>query len=171
METPLEEVLASFSKERMIEHLNLHPKDFKEAILLACSDKQPFSWRAAWVLGIITEKKDKRIKPHLNKLISSIKKKEDGHQRELLKIIEKMELTEDQEGLLFDICEQIWKDIYKQPSVRSTALKIILKIAKKYPELNNEINLLAGKNYLNTLSPGIKHSVSIMINDKNEESE
>lgn len=171
MITPLEEVLASFSKERMIEYLNAHPEDFKEAILLACSDKQPFSWRAAWVLGIITEKKDKRIKPHLNKFISSLKEKEDGHQRELMKIILRMELNEDQEGHLFDMCEQIWKNIYKQPSVRSTALKIILKIAKKYPELNNEINLLAGKNYLNTLSPGIKHSVSMMIKDSIKGSE
>jgi hypothetical protein len=34
----------------LISYLSAHPEYFEEAITLAISDKQPYSWRAAWLL-------------------------------------------------------------------------------------------------------------------------
>lgn len=142
-----------------------HPEFFEEAIELAVSDKQPFSWRAAWLLWSCMEENDQRIQKHIEKIVDSIKTKDDGHQRELLKILLQIELKEEYEGIIFNLCMDLWEQINKKPSVRINALKFIIKIAKKHPELAKEITFLTQDHYLETLSPGVKHSVSIMMKE------
>ena len=165
METALEEKLINSYKDEMISFLKSHPEYFDEAIKLAISDKQPFSWRSAWLLWSCMEENDKRIQKHIKAIVESIKTKKDGHQRELLKILYQMEIKEKYEGVLFDICITIWEGIAKNPSVRITALKFILKVANKHPELLGEIEFLAQDHYLKSLSPGVKRSIERMMKE------
>lgn len=151
----------------MISFMNSYPEYFDEAIELALADKQPYSWRAAFVLWSVIEENDKRIKKHINKFVKVVKNKNDGHQRELLKILLMMELDEKYEGVLFDICMNVWEQIDKSPSVRVNALKMIIKIADKHPELKKEISFLAQDHYLESLSPGAKHSVKKILSEFN----
>ena len=167
MESTLEHKLLSSYKDEMISFMDSHPEFFEEAIELALVDKQPFSWRAAWLLWSCMEENDKRIRKYLKKIIDSLKSKDDGHQRELLKILLQMELKEEYGGILFNLCMDIWEQINKKPSVRITALKFIIRIAKKHPELSQEITFLTQDHYLESLSPGIKHSVSRMMKELN----
>jgi hypothetical protein len=162
METKLEHILTSTHKAGMIAYMHAHPEAYKEAVELAVSDKQPYSWRAAWLLWSCMEKNDRHIKGSINKIIKAITTREDGHQRELLKILEQMDLKEEHEGFLFDLCVSIWKKINKKPSVRFTALRFLIKIAKKHPELFHEIELLTENQYMASLSPGVKRSVARM---------
>jgi len=163
METALEHQLINSYKADMISYMAEHPEAFEEAIQLAISNKQPYSWRAAWLLWSCMEENDQRIHGQIKNIISAIKNKKDGHQRELLKILLLMQLNEEHEGFLFDTCAGIWEKLNKRPSVRLTAFKIIVKIAKKHPDLSQEIIFLSQDHYLDTLSPGVKRSVSRMV--------
>ena len=145
--------------------MNAHPEYFEEAIQLAVSNKQPYSWRAAYVLWSVIKENDKRIKKHIKKIVNAVKNKNDGHQRELLKILLMMELDEKYEGVLFDLCMDIWEQIDKSPSIRINALKMIIKIASKHPELRKEISFLTLDHYLESLSPGARHSASKLMNE------
>lgn len=165
METSLEHVLISAYKGGMISYLNAHPEDFEEAIILAISNKQPYSWRAAWLLWSCMEQNDPRILGHIKNIISTLTSKNDDHQRELLKIILQMELNEEQEGFLYNVCVPVWEKISKKPSVRLTAFKIIVKIANKYPDLSHDISFLTQDQYLDSLSPAAKKSISTLITD------
>lgn len=165
METALEQVLTSSYKDEMISFMDSHPEYYKEAIELAISNKQPYSWRAAWLLWSCMEENDKRIQGYIKNIINTITTKKDGHQRELLKILLQMELNEEQEGYLFNVCMTIWEKINKKPSVRFTAFKFIIKTAKKHPDLSNEIAFFTQNQYLDSLSPGIKRSLSVMIKE------
>ena len=167
METALEKTLTSCYKDEMISFMNAHPECFDEAVELALSDKQPYSWRAAFVLWSVIEENDKRIKKHINKIVKAVKDKNDGHQRELLKILLMMQLDDKYEGILFDICMNVWEQIDKSPSVRVNALKMIIKIAEKHTELIKEISFLAQDHYLESLSPGAKHSVKKLMSKIN----
>jgi hypothetical protein len=162
METKLEHILTSAYKDQMIAYLNNHPEDFEEAIKLAVSDKQPYAWRSASLLWSCMEENDKRIQGHIKTIINTISTKGDGHQRELLKILQIMELDEEDEGVLFSICMDLWCKINKRPSIRYTAFMFMNKLAAKYPELSHEIKLLTEDQYLDSLSPGIKLAVSRM---------
>lgn len=163
METALEHTLTSFYKDGMIRYLKNHPDDFEEAMRLAVSDKQPYSWRAAWLLWSCMEPNDARVKGHVAEMLDAIPSLKAGHQRELIKILSFMELDEEEEGRLFSLCMDIWEQVHKAPSVRGNALWVIINMAKKYPELVNEVRLLVQDQYLETLSPGIRHSIELMM--------
>lgn len=163
MLSPLKECLTNNYKEGMIAFLKVHPECWEEAIELAITNKQPYSWRAAWLLWSCIEKNDTRIQPHIQSLIEGLTNKKDGHQRELLKILILMELSEKQESIVLDFCIQLWKDIQKTPSVRYTAFRFLHNITLKYPELKNEIKFYTEKKYIETLSPGIRKSINKLI--------
>jgi hypothetical protein len=167
METPLKQKLIRCYKDEMISFLESHPECFNEAIELALTDEQPYSWRAAWLIWSCMGKDDARLQKHLKKIINIIKTKQDGHQRELIKILLMMNLNKVHEGKLFALCLDLWEDVNKDPSVRFTALKMLLKIAKNHKELFKEISILTQDQYLESLSPGVKKSISKLLNEFN----
>jgi len=163
METALEYILTNSNKDGMISYMDAHPEDFEEAIKLAIANKQPYSWRAAWLLWSCMKENDQRVQKYIKRIIDSIPTKIDNQQRELFIILQKMVLNEDYEGILLDICVNVWQKINKKPSVRFNAFKLIVKIAKKYPELSHEIGLLTQDQYLESLSSTVNKSIFKMI--------
>lgn len=149
METALEHILTSSYKDGMIRYIAENPEDFEEAIQLAVSDKPPYSWRAAWLLWSCMEKNDARVQGSVKTIIDILPTRKDNVQRELFKILYHMELNEEYEGRLFNC--------------RLNAFQLIIKIARKYPELSHEIVLLTQEQYTNTLSPGVKHSINRLL--------
>jgi len=95
----------------MISFINYHPERFEDAVELTVSDKQPYSWRAAWLLWSVIEENDQRIEKHIKRIVKAATTKSDSHQRELLKILLMMELDEKYEGVLFDICMDAWEEV------------------------------------------------------------
>lgn len=163
MDSKLEQILMTSYKDEMISFMETHTEYFEEAIELAVSDEEKLSWRSAWLLRSCMEKNDLRIRKYINKIIKGLPGKEDGHQRELIKILLQMRLNEEQEGNLFDVCMNLWEGIHKSPSVRFTAFKFIYGITEKYPELKSEVEYLTQDHFLETLSPGIRHSAKRII--------
>ena len=160
METALEKILTNSHRPAMESYLVAHPESFEEAIQLAMADKQPYSWRAAWLLWSCIEKNDKRIRKYVKAIIGVLPKRKDNQKRELLKILEQMEIDEKHEGLLFDHCVTIWEKIDKKPSVRWNAFKILAKIAKRHPELANEMISLTQNQYTEFLSSAANKSIN-----------
>ncbi len=144
--------------------MNSHPEFYDEAIDLAVADKHRYSWRAAWLLWSCIDKNDPRVQNHIQRILDNIRTKSDGHQRELIKILLEMYLDEKQEDYLYDLCVSLWKQTNKIPSVRFTAFKCIQKVARKYPDLTNELVLLTQAKYLDTLSPGVRRSILKSLN-------
>ncbi len=165
METPLEHILTNSHKSEMICYLKSHTEYFEEAIRLAISDKQPYSWRAAWLLWSCMENNDRRIKGYIKKIINTITTHNDNQLRELFIILQKMELNDREEGILFNVCVEVWKKISKKPSVRFNAFKLIVKIAKKHPDLFNEAVFLTQNQYMDSLSVGVQKSIHKMIEE------
>lgn len=163
VETKLEHILTHSYKADMISYLKSHPEDFEEAIKLAIADKKPYSWRASWLLWSCMDKNDHRIHRYVKKIIDTLPTKCDDQLRELLIILQRIELSEDYEGRLFDICVNVWEKIGKQPSVRYNAFKLMVKIIKDHPDLSKEITFLTESHYMDSLSESVKKSISKMI--------
>lgn len=148
----------------MIDYIEQNPSAFDEAVELALGDEQPLSWRAAWLLWGCMEENDPRVQKYIGRIIDALPGKRDGHQRELLKILCKMELDDEYEGVVFDISMNLWEQTNKTPSVRHNAIKFIMKMAKKYPDIAGEIDFLTQNHYMESLSPGVRRSVLKMVN-------
>jgi len=164
MDPLLKSILLQRKKSEMTRFITDHPGYFDDSLKLALQNEQPFSWRAAWMICGTMKKNDPRVKPHIQEIITSVPGLEDGHQRELLKILLKMNLEESFESLLFDLSVQLWEQVRKKSSVRSFAFKTMIKVAEKYPELNNEVISLSQPHFINPLSPGIRRGVIKSLN-------
>lgn len=147
------------TKEELLQFVKNTPNGFENVLSFSLKNNEDNAWRAAWVICHAMRKNDERIQPIVNTLIDNLNNKKDGHQRQLMIILEKMSFSETQEGYLFDKCLSIWEDIQKIPSTRITAFKILTKIAKKHPELLSELELWTQEYYTETLSDGIKNSL------------
>lgn len=165
MDTKLEQVLTHSYKKDMTEYMRENQDEYPELISLAIEDKQPYSWRAAWLLWSCMNENDERLRDKIKTIVEVLPIREYNQQRELLKILQMMEIDEENEGLLFENCVTLWKDISKQASVRYNALKILVKMATKYPELMSEINFLTGNQYTKTLSAGVTRCVKKMMKE------
>ncbi len=165
IESKLEHLLTSSYKAEMIAYMESHPEDFTEAIKLAIEDKQPYSWRASWLLWSCMDKNDKRVSKYVKKIIDILPERKDNQQRELLMILQRMELNDEYESQLFDSCTKIWGQIGKNPSLRYNALKTLVTISKKHPDLSHEIKTLTEPYYTDTLSDSVKKSITKLAND------
>lgn len=108
-------LLGRFCKDELVEKLNSDPVSFRKTLDLALDGLQAASWRAAWVLYHSMKEQDSRLQPYIAEIIDAIVGKKDGHQRELLRILERLDIPEEQEGILFDVCMNVWEQTGKIP--------------------------------------------------------
>ncbi len=163
LETAVEHILMHAYKEGMMTYMDAHPEEIEELIQLSMGDKQPYSWRAAWLLSKCMEENDERVKMVLPEIVNILPNVSDSQKRDLINVLRRMEIPEEQEGILFDTAVNFWCQIEKMPSLRFNAFKLILQIAAKNPELFQEVLLLTEDHYVDTLSPGVKRSLGRLV--------
>ena len=145
-------------KEMLIGYLKKNPQLKDYTIRLSLENQHPASWKACWVLQVTSAVNDPDLIPYLDSMIQSLEGKTDGHQRELLKLIQRLPWNEDQEGLLYEACMEIAGSLHKSPSVRLTAFRLLSSLVVKYPELWHEVQTILSEDYLENISPGIRNS-------------
>jgi hypothetical protein len=164
METNLEWILTNSIKADMIAFIAANPVYFEELIQLALTPAHPCSWRASWLLWSCMEKNDHRVRKHQEEIIHILRHVNDNQQRELLLVLQNMEIDSVHQGRLFDLCIDIWKQTYKKPSIRYNAFRVMYKIALENQDLSNELKMLSGEEYLESLSSTVRKAIRRMIN-------
>jgi len=159
----IENILTRNYKHDMVLFFQKNPDRIDDLIKLIFEKNNPLSWRAAWLLWSCVPKNDSRILENTSRFISILPYSNESMQREILKILFNIDLEEESLGRLINICINIWEDINKRPGVRYSSFRMLLKISKEYPELENELGYLVDERFINTLSPGIKHSIKKLI--------
>ena len=168
MSRQLEIILRSPSKEGMVEYLSNHPEDFPAAVEIALGDTHPLSWRAAWALVGVCKERELRLSPFIPVLLDALPTKKEGHRRELLKLLMKAELKEDQQSRLYDFCVASWEQVGNQSSVRYYAFQFMYRMTQIYPELIPEVLSLSEPQYVYTLSQGIRKSILKQVQELKE---
>ncbi len=161
----LNEILSPshLNKQKVIIFFEENPEQKKHAIDLMTSNQEPQNWRAAWMIGYFVSKKDSSLVFDVDLILTVLPFRKDGHQRELLKIIMQLSLSDEQEGRLFDCCMTIWETVGKSPSVRITAFAFLIQILRKFPELRNEIDFLMQPQYVDALTPGVRKTFERLV--------
>lgn len=162
--TPFEEILLSFHKEEMIEFVNDNPDAMEEALELALTNKQPLSWRSAWLIWSCISYNNPFIVQNIDKIISYIPSARNNQKRELIKILLLVDLSPVQSSTMFDISSALWTDSSLDPSIRMNALKMLLKISNENDSLKNKIINITTDNLIKTLTGGAQKSVKKLLN-------
>ena len=156
--TAFNTALAKLAKRDIESFMEQHSECFDQLLWFAISDDQPHAWRAAWILCSIMVPGDARVQHFVGPIVGALTNKTDGHTRELLRVLMLMELAEEHAGKVFDFCVQVWQNPMKSPGLRMNALKMLVKIADRFPELLPEVLLLLNYLYVATLSSGAMRS-------------
>ena len=164
-QTELQRVLVSNYKEGMVRYLDHHPQDLKELVELAIEDLQPYSWRAAWLLAGYIQSGNVFVQNYLNTILTVLPSRAHNQQRDLLRLIDKLSLSEEQASRLYDLSVGLWEQVALAPAVRYNAFKQMVRIIKRYPELRHELELVLEPRYTHDLTKGVRHSVGKMVKD------
>lgn len=157
-----------YTKNRdMLNYVKEHPKLFTELIEASLDREHPKAWRAAMLLGHAMKKNDVRLMAYIDSFIECLPLlTHDGHQRQLLIILNQLTLNEDQNGHLFNHCLSFWEDVHKIPSTRIRSFQAMIKMTTDFPELKKELRLFTTDYYSRTLSKAIKISFDRLVKHK-----
>ncbi len=161
----LRHVLTHSMKTGMLRYAKQHPECMEEMLILAVSDETPYNWRAAWLLCDVVKPKDPVALRYTPQLLQKLTSAPDGHSRELLKVLSRLQLSEEQQWQLYETCTAIWKDIRRQGSLRWHALRYIIRMAKQYPELKEEFEFLTESRHIDCMTHGARKSVMMMLSE------
>ncbi len=133
----------------------------KELIRYCLSNDVLLSSRSMWVLGHCSEINFDRIIPFHEVLITNLKNEtlHNGVIRNTLRLFQKYPVPVKHESFLLDKCLDYIKNPSQAIAVRAYSMTVVLNIAKKYPELLDELRLTLINLEFVSESPGIKSKI------------
>lgn len=138
-----DELSKTHSKELAMQIADICVKDKKKlGELMECffSDDIRICQRASWSVCFVALKKSDLLTPYLDRMIENLEKpKHDAVVRNTVRAWEEMEIPEEYEGLIFEICFNYVVSTKHAVAIRAFAISVSSKIALKYPELREEL--------------------------------
>jgi hypothetical protein len=139
-----EALIQEHSKVQMLKivaYIGDDKKKFTELITLMLTDEYRVAQRAAYPVSYCVEKYPELINPWFSKMIKKMgdKTAHDAIRRNALRILEDIDIPEKYCGKLFEISNNYLHDIKEPIAVRAFSISVMGNIAKKYPDLKNEV--------------------------------
>ena len=142
-----EEILKEHSKaqcEMIVAWVGKSSKRFEELLQLFLNDEYRVVQRAGWPLSEIARAYPHLFLPHLPGM-AAIARKPGQHpafRRNISRIMEAMDIPEENEGEWMDLAFSFLEDPLEAIAVKAHSITILSRLAKKYPEIIPEINLV-----------------------------
>jgi len=100
-----------------------------------------YSQRATWSLELIAKEQPKIVLPYIKPLLDTLLNHElhDGIRRNSVRLLQFLELPEEDAGIAFDKCYQLLDDPDEPIAIRVFAMTVLVNICKKEPDLASEV--------------------------------
>lgn len=132
------------------------PSLFKKLVDLAIYPDKKFPQRASWTLEELVTRHPNWILPFVEEITLALPLlKHDGNRRNLVKILSRTDLPQQNLGLLLDICFEWVMDFNKAIAVKIHCITILERICKIEPDLISELKTVL-QEIQKTGSNGIK---------------
>ena len=130
---------------------------FDELMQLFFNDNVTVTQRAAWTMCLSVEKNTELISPYLEKMLKLLSLNvHDAIKRNIVRIMQDIELPEDLMGLAFENCYQLVLSKSSAIAIKAFSITVLYNICKKEPELKHELSELI-KLQLEGASSGLKN--------------
>jgi hypothetical protein len=129
---------------RIVNFIGGDKKRFKTLFDIFLNGAYRVTQRAAWPLGYVAIEHPELIHPHLSKLIEKLAQK-DLHPsipRNILRILQEIDIPEKHHGRLVDICIGFITDARNPAAIRAFSMTVAAQICKNYPELSKELRMI-----------------------------
>jgi hypothetical protein len=139
-----EVILKEHSKkqcDRIVAYVDNSSARFAELVNMFLEGPYRITQRAAWPLSCCVEKNPALIKPHLKKILNySIKPGvHDAVKRNVVRLLQFIEIPKSLQGLTAEICFRFFNNKKESIAVRVFSMTVLSNLAKKLPELKNEL--------------------------------
>lgn len=98
--------------------------------------------RAAWPVCKLGIQKPHLLEPYMESMISNLANpRHDAVVRNTVRVWAEMDIKEEYEGRIFDLCFEFICDPKAAVAIRAFSISVAANIARKYPELAQELSL------------------------------
>jgi len=140
----------------IVEYIGVDSHRFEALMSLFLDDDWWMNQRASWPLPYIVSKSPELIYPYLNQLINSLENPtHNAVVRNTVKILQDIEIPEDYQGKIVDICMNLLANPNEPVANRMFSMNVVYNISLKWPDLQNELKILI-ESQMNHGSPGFK---------------
>lgn len=140
LKSTLEQPQSKTNVLKIIKYIGDDHTRFKELIALFLGKDTILIQRSAWPLSYVVIQNPTLVKPYVGKFVKLLNK-EGNHSavnRNLLKIMEEVEIPQKYQSQLFDTCIKIITNPANAIACIAFAITVATKICKPYKELSNE---------------------------------
>ncbi len=125
---------------RIAQYIGENRERFDEVVNLVIGKDPILAQRAAWVMGMHAEKFPHLILPYLSKLIPLlVKQVHDAVKRNILRVLQYAEIPRKYEAKLLSNCFDLLSGSDTPPAIKAFSITVIVNLAKKYPDLLQEL--------------------------------
>jgi hypothetical protein len=157
----LEEILKEHSREQSLKiaaWIGKSGKRFEQLMTLFLGGEYRVVQRSAWIISLVAEKHPTLITPHLHKMVKRLT--DEGIpvavKRNVIRVLQYIPIPEDLHGEVMNICFEFLADPQETIAVRCFSMTALDNLAKKYPEIRQEIMLIVADQLQHATSAGFR---------------
>ena len=139
-----EAALKGHSKEhcnKIVKYVGSDPKKFSDLVSVFLEGPYRVTQRIAWPLSYCVEENTTLIHPHLSKILKFAEQPgvHDSVKRNVARLLQYIDIPRKHQGIVADLCFKFFSDKKEPIAVRVFSMTALANLAKKNPELKNEI--------------------------------
>lgn len=116
------------------------PVKLKKIVDIIYDEKAPLPQRAAWLLVIVNEKYPELLNPYISRFINTVQDfRVDGVKKNMMHVLASKNIPDKLQGKLINICFTMMLSPVETVAVKVHAMQAIANVAKKHPEIQNEL--------------------------------
>lgn len=118
------------------------PLEFKKIVNIIYKESPPLPQRAAWLLAVVNQQHPELLKPYLSRFIDTIEQfNVDAIKRNMSSVLAKHDLPVKLQGKAVDVLFRLMLSPAETVAVKTEAMQTLGNIARKHPELRNELKM------------------------------
>jgi hypothetical protein len=100
--------------------------------------------RAAWAVGICSDRHPEMIKPYLRRMVSRMQEPgvHDAVKRNVVRILQTADIPRNLLGTVASVCFEYLSDPYASIAVRACSMTVLARIAQQEPDIARELRLV-----------------------------
>jgi hypothetical protein len=152
-------LLREYSRAQMLritDYIGEDPKRFRELLTLFIGDNYRITQRAAWPLSHCVEKHPHLLDKYLTTLLDQLEKPHhNAVTRNIIRLLQFADIPDNEAGRVMNLCFDRLMQAGEPVANKAFSLTVLANLAKRYPEIKNEI-LLCIETQLPNASPGFR---------------
>jgi len=142
-------ILSEHSKtncSRVVKWIGNNPQRFDQLFHLFLNGEPLVIQRAAWPLSYAVIAHPELIQKYFSRLLKNLSKKglHDAVKRNTVRLLQDIDIPEKFHGEVMNRCFEYIISPAEKPAVKAFSLSVLQNLAKKYPEINQELKTVIG---------------------------